>query len=196
MNSITNAGPNAASNIDTDEEQAKFRKRPPHPHPHVQEIYTAELESGLDADDTDSEISFAVHSQDEGSLSTDDTTPRMFHILITPAQRTLNELLAGTSMVNTNNSDIAANTLQQPKQSTQVHLNLKPVMRAPLLPTPHAPARQHRNPTFPRPSQFQSNRFYQQHLPRPFYHRQPPLLPLPSRQIPALSGPYQHAQHI
>ena len=111
---------------------------------------------------------------------------------MTPPPRTLNELLPGPSMVNTNNKDIAANTLQQPKQPTQVHPNLKQSRRAPLLPTPPAPTRQHRNSTFPRPSQFQSNRFHQQHLPRPFYHQQPPLLPSLPHQIPTLPGPYQH----
>ena len=166
-----------------DEEQAKLKRRPPTPHPHVQEIFTADSESDLDADDTNSEISFEVHSQDEGSLSTDDTTPRTFCIPMTPPPRTLNELLLGPSTVNTNNDNIAANTLQQPKQSTEGHPNPKPLRRAPLLPTPSAPTRQHRNTTFPRPSpssysrnstfsrpsQFQSNGFHQQHLPGLFH---------------------------
>ena len=46
---------------------------------------------------------------------------------------------------------------------------------------------------FSRPPQFQHNRSHQQHLPRPFNHQWIPLLPLPSHQIPAFPGPYQHA---
>ena len=88
-------------------------------HPHVQEIYTTESESDLDTNDTKSEISFTVHSQDEGSLSTDDTTPKTFHRPMTPPPRTLNEPLTGSLKMNTNNDNIAANTHQQPKQPTQ-----------------------------------------------------------------------------
>ena len=124
---------------------------------------------------------------------------------MTPPPRTLGKPLPGPSQINTNNNDIAANTLQQPKQTTMpANPWLQPTCKAPLLPTPPAPARQHRNSTFPRPSpssynrnstfprpsQFQSNRFHQQHLPRAFYHQQPPLLPLPLHQIPAPPRPY------
>ena len=68
-----------------------------------------------------------------------------------------------------------------------------------------------RKPTFPRPSVLNSNRFHQQPFitrpspiynrfhqqpftPRPFNHQQIPLLPLPSHQIQAFSGPQQQRQ--
>ena len=170
-----------------DEEQAEPRIRPPTPHPHIQEIFTAESESDIEPEDTHSEVSFTVHSQDEGSLSTDDTTHKTFHIPMTPPPRTLNGPLSGPSKMNTNNDNIAANTPQQPQQPPQGHQNPKPVRKTPLLPTTTVPAQQNRtrtfisgppqcnntryqhNSTFPGPSQFQSNRFHQQHLPRPFH---------------------------
>ena len=89
-------------------------------------------------------------------------------------------------------------SVNQWKQITQVYSNLKPVRRAPLLPTPPAPTRQHtkstlptpspsynsRKSSLPRPSMFNNNRFHQQpYIPRPhtprFDNHWPPLLPSP-----------------
>ena len=107
-------------------------------------------------------------------------------IPMTPPPRTLSKPLTGPSMINTNNDNIAANTLQQPKQPSQVHPHPKPVRRALLLPRPTVPTQQNRNrtlisgppqchntryqhnSTFPGPSQFPGNRF-QEHLPRQFH---------------------------
>ena len=64
-----------------------------------------------------------------------------------------------------------------------------------------------RKSTFARPSEFNNNRFHQQpfitrpspiyntahqhpYTLRPFHHQQIPLLPIPSHQIPAFTGPY------
>ena len=104
------------------------------------------------------------------------------------------------------------------KQPTQVHPDPTPVRKSPFLPTIPAQSRQtvipepstlnsSRKPTFTRPSVFNNNRFHQQpfiarpsliyntvhqhpYTPRPFNHQQIPLLPLPSHQIPAFTGPY------
>ena len=208
IDSITITRPSAASNIDTNETKQN-QKRPP-PPPSYPGNYTAASESDLDTDDTTSEICFTVHSQDEGSLSTDDTTPKTFHILMTPPPRTLNEPLTGPSKINTTTNNTATNALQQPKQPPQEHPNPKPVKRTLLLPTLTVPTQQNRtrtlisgppqhnntrhlhNSTFSGPSKFPDNRF-QQHLPRPFHLQPPPLLPLPLHQIPAFSGPYQQA---
>ena len=79
------------------------------------------------------------------------------------------------------------------QESTQAMTHSQQTRKAPLLPTPPTPARQHRNSTFPRPSPLNNNRFHQQHFPRPFCNQQLPLLPLPLHQIPPLPRAYQHA---
>ena len=73
-----------------------------------------------DSDDTDSEISIALHSQDEDDLSAEDTPLRVFHILLTPP-RTHNEMLPRPSTPNiqppaqeTEPAVIPANTQPQP----------------------------------------------------------------------------------
>ena len=83
--------------------------------------------------------------------------------------------------------------------------------KTPLLPTPPASARNfnYRNhykqhipgpspsryntySTFSGPATMNNYSYYlQPHIPRPFNHQQIPLLPLPSHQIPAFTGPYQ-----
>ena len=85
----------------------------PHPHPYIHDIYTAESESHLDPNDTDLEMSIVLHSQDEDALSAEDThitSPRVFHIPMSPPPRTLNEPLPGPSKVNTTNNTTATET--------------------------------------------------------------------------------------
>ena len=84
IDTITITRPNTAENSDSDEDEPKPRRRPATPHPHVKEIFTTDSDSNIDAGNTDSEMSFTIYSQDEGSLSTDDTTPRNYHIPMTP----------------------------------------------------------------------------------------------------------------
>ena len=121
------------------------------------------------------------------------------------------------------------------KQPTYDHPEPIPGRRSPLLPTPPAAERisnntnnykhhitrpstvNNRKSTFARPPEFNSDRFHQQHIPRPspsppryntyptfsgpnysYYlpphisrpHQQISLLPIPAHQIPAFTGPY------
>ena len=134
---------------------------------------------------------------------------------MTPPPRTLNETLSGPSAINTNNGNTATSTQTAMKQPTlpaqrtsTASTHPQWTRKIPLLPTSPAPARQFNNrncykqfiprtspryninSTFPGPHQ-------QSFTPRPYPqtqgHQSPALLPLPSHQIPAFSGPYQHA---
>ena len=117
-------------------------------------------------------------------------------------------------------TNIKQTSENQWKQPTQVHPDPTLARKSPLLPTLPAQSRQtvisgpstfnsSRKPTFPRPSMLNNNRFHQQpfitrpslihnrfqqqpYTPRPFNHQQIPLLPLPSHQILAFPGPFQH----
>ena len=146
----------------------------PHPYPHIRNIYTADSESDLDTDDTDSEISIVPHSQDEGTLSAEDTPARIFHIPISPPPRTLSEPLPGPFKINTtNNNTKAVETHQQPVQQTvPANPQLKPTCKTPLLPTPAAPVRQFSGQSvLPRPSsQNNSQNHYKHFIPGPSSH--------------------------
>ena len=55
-----------------------------------------------------------------------------------------------------------------------------------------SPPRYNTYPTFSGPATMNNYSYYlQPHIPRPFNYQQIPLLPLPSHQIPAFTGPYQ-----
>ena len=103
-------------------------------------------------------------------------------------------------------------TVPAPKTST-ASTYPQPRRKTPLLPTPPAsvrnfiyrnhykqhipgpspsPSRYNTYPTFSGPVTMNNYSYYlQPHIPRPFNHQQIPLLPLPSHQIPAFTGPYQ-----
>ena len=85
-------------------------------------------------------MSIVLHSQDEDTLSANDTPmilPRVFHIPMSPHPRTLNEPLPGPSKVNINNTTTAAEIHQQPVQKTvPANPQLQPTCNTPLLPTP------------------------------------------------------------
>ena len=161
-------------------------------------------------------MSFTIYSQDEGSLSTDDTTPKTFHIPMTPP-RTHNKMLPRPPTENiqplaqetkpavkpavTPEDSQSQPTLPAPMTST-ASTHPQCTRKTPLLPTLPASARQFNNRNnykqfIPRPSPFITrpspiyNRFQQQpYTPRPFNHQQILLLPLLSHQIPAFTGPY------
>ena len=86
INTITIAGPCTASNSDTEDNSTQLKKcksRCPTPLP--AKLFSFPTYSDTeDPDNTDPEMSFTIHSQDEGSLSTDETTPETFYIPMSP----------------------------------------------------------------------------------------------------------------
>ena len=132
-----------------------------------------------DPDDTASEVSIAIHSQDEDDFSTDYnaiSTPRNYHIPVTPP-KTHKAMLSRPFTRN-------IKPLAQETKPVVIPADtqLQPTCESPLLPTPPAPTRQHikstiprpptfnnsRKPTFPRPSMLNNDRFHQQpYIPRP-----------------------------
>ena len=153
--------------------------------------------------------------QNKDNTSGDESTTDTEHTVTAPSTRTCPVPPPRPSKA-TNIKQTSANQWKQP---TQAHPETAPLRKSPLLPTLPAQTfiprpstfNNSRNTTIPRPSTFNNSRKTTLPRPSPFitrpspiynnFHQQPytswpfnyqqiPLLPLPSHQVPAFTGPY------
>ena len=92
IDTLTITGPNAAPSNDTEKNSTQLKCKSRHPTPVPAKLFSFPTFSYTDPDDTASEISIEIHSQDEDESSTDYNTispPRHYYIPMTPPRTML-----------------------------------------------------------------------------------------------------------